>query len=213
MEISTLNYPNYQASIPQKGRHILVQERDDMLLFYQAYNHRIADYALEHQQFGGNAFSFNRMSWIKPNFLWMMFRCGWASKENQERVLGIWIPKDAFESILEEAVYSSFQRDVYESEENWKKALARHEVRLQWDPDHDIYGIKQERRAIQLGLKGKILKAFGTEMVEEIVDMTPFVKEQKAKIDQRNLEELLIPKEGCFLSSDPKLNQKLGLSL
>ena len=212
MEISILKHKDYLERIPHSGRHILVQEQEENLLFYQAYNHRIADYALEHQQLGGTAFSYNRMSWIKPNFLWMMFRCGWASKENQERVLGIWIGKDNFENILEEAVYSSFQPDIYESEDNWKKALARKEVRLQWDPDHDIFGNKQERRAIQLGLKGKILKAFGTEMIRKIVDMTPFVKEQKVKIDQRNLEELLIPKEGCFLSSHPELNQKLGLS-
>lgn len=212
MEISILKHKDYLERIPHAGRHILVQEQEENLLFYQAYNHRIADYALEHQQLGGTAFSYNRMSWIKPNFLWMMFRCGWASKENQERVLGIWIGKDDFENILEEAVYSSYQPDIYESEEHWKKDLARKEVRLQWDPDHDIFGNKQERRAIQLGLKGKILKAFGTEMIREIVDMTPFVKEQKAKIDQRNLEELLIPKEGCFLSSHPELNQKLGLS-
>ena len=212
MEIKKLNYQEYLQGIPEKGKHILIQEQQDKLLFYQAYNHAIANYALEHQRLGGNAFSYNRMSWIKPNFLWMMFRCGWASKENQERVLGIWIGKDNFENILEEAVYSSFQPDIYESEDNWKKALARKEVRLQWDPDHDIFGNKQERRAIQLGLKGKILKAFGTEMIREIVDMTPFVKEQKAKIDQRNLEELLIPEEGCFLSSHPELNQKLGLS-
>jgi len=25
----------------------------------------------------------NRMTWIKPNFLWMMYRSGWASKKNQ----------------------------------------------------------------------------------------------------------------------------------
>jgi len=212
MKVRTLSHQDYLQHIPETGRHILVQEKEDKLLFYQAYNHAIANYALENQQLGGNAFSYNRMSWIKPNFLWMMFRCGWASKENQERVLGIWIKKADFELILQEAVYSSFQSDIYDSMEKWKAALAQHEVRLQWDPDHDIYGNKQERRAIQLGLKGQILKAFGTEMIEEIVDLTSFVKDQKEKIDQRKLNELLIPSESPYLSPDPKLNEKLGIS-
>ena len=211
MEVRTLSHQDYLTQIPKSGKHILVQENEDKLLFYQAYNHAIADYALEHQRLGGNAFSYNRMSWIKPNFLWMMFRCGWASKENQERVLGLWIKKTDFELILQEAVYSSFQSDIYESIDKWKAALNQHEVRLQWDPDHDIYGNKQERRAIQLGLKGNILKAFGTEMIEEIVDMTPFVMDQKEKIDQKRLDELLIPTESPYLSTDRKLNEKLGI--
>jgi len=28
------------------------------------------------------------MSWIKPNFLWMMYRCGWGTKEGQQVTLG-----------------------------------------------------------------------------------------------------------------------------
>ena len=35
----------------------------------------------------GGAFSLDRMSWIKPNFLWMMFRSGWGTKEGQEVTL------------------------------------------------------------------------------------------------------------------------------
>ncbi|MFM7854759.1 MAG: DUF4291 family protein [Flammeovirgaceae bacterium] len=27
--------------------------------------------------------SLNRMTWMKPNFLWMMYRSGWATKHNQ----------------------------------------------------------------------------------------------------------------------------------
>ncbi|MDW3647087.1 MAG: DUF4291 domain-containing protein [Bacteroidia bacterium] len=212
MEFRKIKYHDYLENVPKTGKHILIQENQDQLLFYQAYNHKIADWALEHQELGGNAFSYNRMSWIKPNFLWMMFRCGWAHKENQECVLGIWIKKHDFEHILQEAVYSSFQSDIYGSVDKWKTALALHEVRLQWDPDHDIYGNKVERRAIQLGLKGKILKAFGTEMIEKIVDMTPFVKEQKEIIKHKKLDELQIPDEGTFLSKNPIINQKLGLS-
>ena len=47
------------------------------------------------------------MSWIKPNFLWMMFRCGWATKVNQERVLAIHLRRPFFESLLAEAIPST----------------------------------------------------------------------------------------------------------
>ena len=43
------------------------------------------------------------MSWIKTNFLWMMYRCGWASKKNQERVLAVRITREGFETILKNA--------------------------------------------------------------------------------------------------------------
>ena len=46
------------------------------------------------------------MSWIKPNFLWKMYRCGWATKEGQEIVLAVWIASAAFAAVdisLEEA--------------------------------------------------------------------------------------------------------------
>jgi len=35
----------------------------------QAYNHEIADWALEHQRFGGPSFNATRMIWIKPSFV------------------------------------------------------------------------------------------------------------------------------------------------
>ena len=54
-------------------------------------------------RFGGDEFSFDRMSWIKTNFLWMMYRCGWASKKNQERVLAVTISRAGFEQILANA--------------------------------------------------------------------------------------------------------------
>ena len=99
--------------IPGKGQHILAQQADETIIVYQAYSNAIAGYAVKNQKFGGDSFSFNRMTWIKPNFLWMMYRCGWAMKENQERVLAITISKNFFDEILSKAVYSSFkEREV-----------------------------------------------------------------------------------------------------
>ena len=54
-------------------------------------------------RFGGPLFSYSRMSWIKTNFLWMMYRCGWAAKKGQERVLAVWITREGFQEILSNA--------------------------------------------------------------------------------------------------------------
>ena len=104
---------------PKEGNHILAQFDEDSIIVYQAYCPEIAEYAVKNQRliinctiakfckqkrFGGALFSYNRMSWIKTNFLWMMYRSGWANKPNQERVLAIRITRDAFNTILANAL-------------------------------------------------------------------------------------------------------------
>jgi hypothetical protein len=211
MNLRTIKHSDYLKKIPEKGRHILAQQSEDKILLYQAFRNETADFALANQFFGGPAYSYLRMSWIKPNFLWMMHRCGWAEKPGQERVLGIWIEKTDFDLILKESVFSSYQANIYKTAENWKRELSEKEVRLQWDPDHDIYGAKQERKAIQLGLKGKMLEKFGKDMAVEIIDFTEFVREQKKIIDAENLEQLLIPDEQIYKPDDEKNKFQIGL--
>ena len=62
---------------------------DEGVFFYQAYCHEIADWALEHQRFGGSKFNPTRMTWIKPSFAWVLYRSGYGLKHNQERILKI----------------------------------------------------------------------------------------------------------------------------
>ena len=100
-------------------------------------------------RFGGESFSFTRMSWIKTNFLWMMYRCGWATKPKQERVLAVRITREAFDRILSMAYTPKAQAAAGLGKEDI-------EVRLQWDPDHAPDGDKVDRRAIQMGLKGEV---------------------------------------------------------
>ena len=93
MPLETIPYLDYERHLPQSGNHILAQERQGNLIVYQAFSPSIARHALEHQRFGGSHYSFSRMSWIKPNFLWMMYRAGWAAKPGQEHILAIEISK------------------------------------------------------------------------------------------------------------------------
>lgn len=211
MKIAFNLYAEMNKRWPAKGQHIMGYYNDDNIVIYQAYNHQIADYGMTHQSFGGPHYSFNRMSWIKPNFLWMMYRCGWASKESQERVLAIWISREFFVQILGDAVYSSFNALVYQDHDKWREELARKEVRLQWDPDHDPFGNKQNRRAVQLGMKGKTLEIFCKEKILKIEDLTPFVKEQKMNLDNDLLSNLMVPEEKVFDINDETLRNKLGI--
>lgn len=190
-------FQSQQTSWPQQGRHIMAQFDHDSICVYQAYQPLIADYASKHQRFGAG-FSFARMSWIKPNFLWMMYRSGWASKPGQEKVLAIKIRRKFFEEILTEAVPSSFDTDHFATREEWQKAVEKSSVRLQWDPDHCPNGRPLGRRAVQLGLRGDILSRFGTEEIISIEDITPFVLAQSIH-RTGSLSDLLTPTEEIFI--------------
>jgi hypothetical protein len=198
MNLKTIPYAEYEKGLPQEGNHILAQQTEETLIVYQAYRPGIADYAVSHQQFGGSHYSFNRMSWIKPNFLWMMYRCGWAQKENQERVLAIELRKTHFDEILSRAVHTSFKKEVYERKEDWAADLKKSEVRVQWDPDHDPKGGKLERRALQLGLKGEALQQFATDWIVAIEDITPFVLEQGARLKAGEMASLEVVAESVY---------------
>lgn len=183
MNLHTIPYHQYETELPQEGNFILGQRRENNIFVYQAFNDRIANYAIQHQIFGGQEYSFNRMTWIKPNFLWMMYRSGWAEKDNnQTRILAIEITFEGFEALLDEGVLTSYDRSL--GEENvWRAHLNTSDVRIQWDPDHDYKGNKLIRRAVQIGIKNEALKKFNHEFIKSIQDITSFVKEQKARID------------------------------
>lgn len=88
-------YPQQQQRLPTNGRHIIACHDDEGIIVYQAYRPAIGLYAAKNGYFGG-AFSFTRMTWIKPNFLWMMYRCGWGTKAGQEIILAIKLKKKFF---------------------------------------------------------------------------------------------------------------------
>lgn len=197
MRLITPNkYLEQKTLWPDEGKHILATYDEHTIIVYQAYHEQIANYAVKHQRFGG-AFSMNRMSWIKPNFLWMMFRSGWATKLNQERILAIQISRSGFEQLLQSAVHSSYQ-SLYQTKELWKKALKSSSVRLQWDPDHDPYGNKLKRKAIQLGLKDDSLRKYVDDWIVQIEDITSFVAEQRALVYEQNLQQLFVPSESIY---------------
>ncbi len=79
-----------------EAREIRAFYTDKTIRVYQAFNHAIADSAIQHQTFVSPPFKMERTTWIKPSFFWMMYRSGWATKEDQERILGVDITHEGF---------------------------------------------------------------------------------------------------------------------
>jgi hypothetical protein len=211
MAIHTESYPVQEKRWPKTGRHILAQFDDETVVVYQAFRPETGHFAARHGYFG-DGFSLNRMSWIKPNFLWMMFRSGWASKEAQEVVLAVWLKRSAFDEILKQAMHSTFAQHAHESEAAWKSAVSGSSVRLQWDPDHNPSGNPIERRAIQLGLRGKILAQYAKEWIVQIEDISDFVREQHQHVKNHRLAALITPLEHVYPVGDAAVAAKLGIS-
>jgi hypothetical protein len=210
MKIRTEAYLEQLKRWPVAGRRILAQFDADTVVVYQAYRPAIGLFAVENQRFGGE-FSFKRMSWIKPNFLWMMYRSGWGMKEGQEVTLAVHLRRTGFDEILRRAVHSSYVPDVHGSPENWKARLAESAVRLQWDPDHDPAGGKHERRAIQLGLDGDVLCEYARSWIVRIEDISGFVAEQRAHAVSDGFSNLVTPREEIYPVNEPKIALSVGL--
>ena len=151
------------------------------------------------------------MSWIKPNFLWMMYHCGWGSKEGQEVVLAVRLKRAAFGEILRRAVHSSFVPEVYESESAWKASVGKSNVRLQIDPDHNPSGAPVERTAIQLGLRGEILAKNAREWLLGIEDVSEFVRERREHV-RSPYDRLITLRKEVYPVNDPKVAARLGVT-
>lgn len=210
--ISTMRLQNYQQQLPlwpTSGQHILAQFDENSIYVYQAYRPAIAHFAVEHQRFGGE-FSFSRMSWIKPNFLWMMYRSGWATKEGQEHILALRLRRPFFDELLRMTVPSRYEPDQFPTREDWQNAVATSDVRLQWDPDHDPAGTSVSRRAVQLGLRGETLRRFAEQELLSIEDITDFVAEQRTHLVD-DFSHLVTPEERIYRPHDQRSIDAIGL--
>lgn len=180
-----------------ENKEIRAVYNKDIIRVYQAYSSAIAEEAVELGTFGSR-FNLNRMTWIKPSFLWMMYRCGWAEKENQERVLAIDIKRGAFDYLVSNAVMSTYQKNIYGSYEEWKNLIHNSDIRVQWDPERDIYGNPLTYRSLQLGLRGEAVRKYVNEWIVNITDITEFVVELKEMISMKKDISSLLPKEKVY---------------
>ena len=153
---------------------------EDTIRVYQAYNKDIATEAVQNGTFG-EKFKIDRMTWIKPSFLWMMYRCGWGTKENQEHTLAIDMKREAFDFIVQNAVISTYSEDMGISHAEWQERIKKSDIRCQWDPERDLYGQPLGYRSIQLGLRGEAVRKYVNEWIVNITDITDYVKQLRVQ--------------------------------
>jgi hypothetical protein len=173
---------------------------EETIAVYQAYNPVIANSAVKNQTFVTPPFKKERMTWIKPSFLWMMYRAGWGTKENQERILSIQIKREGFEWALQHACLSHYDAAFDASYENWQTRLHSSPVRVQWDPEKNIHLQNLPYRSIQIGLSGIAVENYVTEWITAIEDITERCAaiHQLVKEKQISEAEALLPAETVY---------------
>ena len=152
-------------------RHVRAKFSAETIVVYQAYASPIADAALAAGTFV-TPFKRERMTWIKPSFLWMMYRSGWATKPGQERILAVEMTRTGFEWALANASLSHYDRDAHESAAAWAAEKRASPVRVQWDPERSITLQPLTYRAIQIGLSGEAVTRYVEDWIRGITDVT-----------------------------------------
>ncbi|WP_232822899.1 DUF4291 domain-containing protein [Glycomyces dulcitolivorans] len=182
-------------------RQIRAAYDDKTITVYQAYDPHIADPALAAQTFV-SPFKRDRMTWIKPSFLWMMYRCGWATKPGQARVLAVSITREGFEWALANSCGSTPAQD--ETHDAWKQRLADSLVRVQWDPERSLRLGRLDHRSIQIGLSGDAVHRYVKEWITGIADVTPLAHQIAERIEAGALEQAreLLPAERPYVLTE-----------
>lgn len=172
---------------------------DATIRVYQAYSPAIAEAALAAGKFVA-PFSFSRMTWIKPSFTWMMYRCGWALKPGQEYVLGIDITRAGFEWALGHSCLSHFDSALHADRAAWEADLKESPVRIQWDPERTVDLQPLPWRSLQVGLGPVASRLYVDTWLTGIEDVTPLVRrmEEMLRSGNRVGAEAQLPQERAY---------------
>ncbi|WP_262055992.1 DUF4291 domain-containing protein [Streptomyces sp. STR69] len=178
---------------------------------YQAYSPEIGLPAVRDGRFPA-AWKRDRMTWIKPSFLWMMYRCGWGTKAGQETVLAVEISRDGFDWALSHACLSSYVRGLHPDRATWQRQLKRAPTRVQWDPERDLHLQPLPHRSLQLGLSGVAVRRYADEWTVAIRDVAPLAHDVHALVNCGELASAmrLLPQELPYPAGKESLAHLLG---
>lgn len=177
-------------------RQIRAAFDDSSVTVYQAFRSEIALEAIRDGRFPPT-FSRTRMTWIKPSFLWMMYRSGWAAKPGQEHILAVRLRRDGFEAALGQATLSHFDSAVHASRAAWSAHAKKAPVRIQWDPERDVHLRPLGYRAIQIGISGRAVDDYCDAWITGIDDATDLAHRIHALVREQRYDEAngLLPAE------------------
>lgn len=179
---------------------------ESTLTVYQAYAPEIGEPAARTGRFP-DAWKRDRMTWVKPSFTWMMYRCGWATKEGQQTVLAVEITREGFEWALRNACLSHYAHGVHPDQASWKRELKRAPTRVQWDPERDLHLNPLPHRSLQLGLAGDAARRYADEWTVSITDVTEQATAIHTLVRENDLAtaESLLPAERPYPAGDELL--------
>ncbi|MFI1162463.1 DUF4291 domain-containing protein [Streptomyces sp. NPDC020801] len=192
-------------------RRIRAAHSESTITVYQAYSPDIGLPAVRDGRFPA-VWKRDRMTWIKPSFLWMMYRCGWGAKAGQETVLAVEITRDGFEWALRHSCLSSYAREVHPDRATWQRQLKRAPTRVQWDPERDLHLQPLPYRSLQLGLSGEAAGRYADEWTVAIRDVTPLAQEIQVLVSGGDLDSAagLLPRERPYPIGDDLLAHLCG---
>ncbi|MFE7637289.1 DUF4291 domain-containing protein [Kitasatospora sp. NPDC057518] len=184
---------------------------DSTVTVYQAYTPEIGLPTARDGRFPA-AWKRDRMTWIKPSFLWMMYRCGWARKEGQETVLAVEITREGFEWALRNSCLSHYERGLHPDRASWQRRLKRSPARVQWDPERDLHLQPLPHRSLQLGLAGEAAARYAEEWIVAVEDVTALAHAVHAHVRDGELEAArqLLPAERPYPAGDALLAHLAG---
>jgi hypothetical protein len=183
----------------------------DTITVYQAYSPRLGVPAARDGRFPAE-WKRDRMTWIKPSFRWMMYRCGWGTKEGQETVLAVEMSRAGFDWALRNACMSSYQPGLHVDRASWRRELKRSPARVQWDPERDLRLRPLPHRSLQLGLSGEAARRYADEWITGITDVTPLAARihQLVGVGELAAAERLLPAEAPYPAGDGVLDGVRG---
>jgi hypothetical protein len=185
------------------ARQIRALHTESTVTVYQAYAPGLGLPAARDGRFPAE-WGRGRMTWIKPSFLWMMYRCGWAGKEGQQTVLAVEITREGFDWALRHACLASYEPGAHPDRAAWRRELKRSPARVQWDPERDLRLRPLPHRSLQLGLAGEASRRYADEWTVSITDVTALAHEVHARVRAGDLDAAgaLLPPESPYPAGD-----------
>ncbi|MFE9017019.1 DUF4291 domain-containing protein [Streptomyces sp. NPDC007808] len=204
--LSAVTEQHDRTVLPGPRFRVRARHTESTLTVYQAYRPQIGCAAARNGHFP-SSWSRDRMTWIKPSFLWMMYRCGWATKENQETVLAVEITREGFLWALRHACLSHHVPALHGDQAAWKRQLRTAPARVQWDPERDLRLDPLPYRSLQLGLGGEATARYADEWIVGIEDVTSLATEIHARVRAGELTRAaeLLPQERPYPLEDDVL--------
>ncbi len=171
----------------------------DTITIYQAYSSAIADAAVQAGRFV-TPFSIQRMTWIKPSFLWLMHRSNWGQKPSQERILAVRIKRTGWEQALSLACLTAFVPGVFANRQAWSEQFDSALVHLQWDTERSWRGAGLPYFSIQVGLSRHVIREYVENWIVSITDLTPRVRKMHDMITSGKADQAkrLLPSEKVY---------------